>query len=195
MSTVTEKPQGRTARRPSARGTASRATVVRNSSVLPVSDTLAPAPPMGYRGRKPVRVVKALGWKSPEAIAVLIASFVVSLACFYVAAYARVTAEGFEKLELTKQLRAVKAERESLEADISRLTSGGHVTQKAQTLGLTLAPKAAVVQVGNGASGSSLPTIQAAETEATASEPLPVSGSPPTKPTTKPIVESVDSTP
>jgi cell division protein FtsB len=192
MNMVSEKPRGRTTHK-AARATATRPVVTR-TAFLPAQDVVAPAPPMGYRGRKPVRVIKALGWKSPEAIAVLIASFFVSLACFYVAAYARVTAEGFEKVELLKNIKAVKAERESLEASIAQLTRAEHITRKAQSLQLISAPKTAIVQVGSGAAAgqttlapttSSLPAIQAAPPETSAS-----GVSPPTEPL-KPIVESI----
>lgn len=139
MSVTVEPNAPRTRRNHARRGYAPPAVPTRGVSTqnttLPGSDVVS-APPMGHRGPRVVRRAKALSWKSPEAFAALVASFFVSLACFYVAAYARVTAEGFEKAQLAKQLRRARLERESLEADLSKLTGAERVRQRAAVLGL-----------------------------------------------------------
>lgn len=63
--------------------------------------------------------------------AVLAASFFVSLAAFYVSAYARVTAQGVEEARLTRDIRAAKQQEEALHARISELTLGDKVQARA----------------------------------------------------------------
>lgn len=100
------------------------------------SQAAAVRPPMAQRGSRVVRRARALGWRSPETASVLVATFVVSLLCFYVAAYARVTAEGFELSRLKRQMRASVASEDALRAEISRLTLPGAVARRAATLKL-----------------------------------------------------------
>lgn len=95
--------------------------------------------PMARKGLKPVRRAQDFGWRSPEAAGVVVASIVVGLACFYVAAYARVAAEGFEAAQVREQMKKAAVEKEALEASIARLTLPATVKARAIQLGMVQA--------------------------------------------------------
>lgn len=96
--------------------------------------------PMARRGPKAVRRAQDFGWKSPEAAAILVASFVVSLACFYVAAYAKVTSEGIESARIQIEIKDAAREKEALEAEISRSTLPVAVRARAVQMGMVKTP-------------------------------------------------------
>ena len=87
-----------------------------------VEDRLEAPRPMAQRGSKVVRRARALGWRSPETVAVLVASFFVSLAALYVSAYAHIAADGMEEARLTRQLHDAAQLKETLHARISQLS-------------------------------------------------------------------------
>ena len=96
--------------------------------------------PMARRGSKAVRRAQDFGWKSPEAAAVLVASFVVSLACFYVAAYAKVASEGIESARIQFEIKEAAREKEALEAEISRITLPKAVQARAVQMDMVKTP-------------------------------------------------------
>lgn len=75
---------------------------------------------------------------------VVIASFLVTLLCLYVSAYARVTAEGYEASRLERHLRAAAAEEEALRAKIAHLRMPETVRQRAENMGLVGSPPGTV---------------------------------------------------
>lgn len=87
---------------------------------------------------RPVRRTTIWGFR--ETAAVLIASFAVTLLCLYVAAYARVTAEGFDANRLAKRLRASQNVEKQLEAEISRLKLPETVQKRATEMGMVPMP-------------------------------------------------------
>jgi hypothetical protein len=91
---------------------------------------------MAQRGPRALRHARQLRWRSPETVAVLTASFLVSLLLLYVAAYARVTAEGFEAATLTRKLRAADKEQEALKVRIGELRTPEEVAKRAQVMGM-----------------------------------------------------------
>ena len=86
------------------------------------------------------RAVQALTWRSPMTAAVLLGTFLVTLLCGYVAAYARVTATGFELSVLRRDLRRTELEEEALRAELSRLKQPEAVARRAQAMGMVVAP-------------------------------------------------------
>lgn len=78
-------------------------------------------------------------------LAVLLGTFIVSLLCCYVYAYARVTAAGFEQSRLLRDMQKAKQEEEALKAEVSRLSLPGAVGQRAQSLGMAPAPSGAAL--------------------------------------------------
>lgn len=95
--------------------------------------------PMARKGLKPVRRAQEFGWRSPEAAGVVVASIIVGLACFYVAAYARVAAEGFEAARVRGEMKDESVKKEALEAEIARLTLPATVRARAIQLGMVQA--------------------------------------------------------
>lgn len=75
-------------------------------------------------------------WGRRQALALVVASFSVTLLCLYVSAYARVTAEGFDASRLTRQLNASIKEEEGLRANRDRLKLPDTVRQRAEELGM-----------------------------------------------------------
>lgn len=98
--------------------------------------------PMGQRGSRPVRIARDLSWRNPMLVAVLLASFGVSLFCLYITAYARVNAERLELSSLRQNLKMAERREEALKAEIS--TNGLSVRQRATALGMIQAPPEAV---------------------------------------------------
>lgn len=76
--------------------------------------------PMGQRGSRTTRVVKNISVRSPMLAATLVASFAVSLFCFYVTAYARVNAEGQQLSRLRQELKTAQRREIALNGEISR---------------------------------------------------------------------------
>jgi cell division protein FtsL len=91
---------------------------------------------MGQRGPRALRHARQLRWRSPETVAVLAASFSVSLLLLYVAAYARVTSEGFEAATLSRKLRAAEKEQDALKVRIGELKTPEQVARRAQAMGM-----------------------------------------------------------
>ena len=71
-----------------------------------------------------------------QMVAALVTSFVVSLLCLYVSAYARVTAEGFELSRLTAKIRSAQVEEQALEAAISKQSASETLIQRAGAMGM-----------------------------------------------------------
>jgi hypothetical protein len=76
--------------------------------------------PMGQRGSRPARLAKNLSLRAPMIGATLFASFIVSLLCFYVTAYARVNAQRLELSRLRRDLKTAQKEEILLKGEISR---------------------------------------------------------------------------
>jgi hypothetical protein len=124
-------------------GPGARPVVVNRPAAQPVgaveSVRLRESPgPMAHRGPRTLRYAQQFAWKSREGAAVVVASFCVTLLCLYVAAYARVTAEGFEISQLRKDIKASEAESEALRAEISRLTLPDAVKVRAIQAGMVV---------------------------------------------------------
>ncbi|MDX1933578.1 MAG: hypothetical protein SFU56_13300 [Capsulimonadales bacterium] len=71
-----------------------------------------------------------------EMLAVLLASFIVSLLCCYVAAYARVTAEGFAIKRLHREIAEAEKRGNALQASISEHQSLERIAELARKMGL-----------------------------------------------------------
>lgn len=91
--------------------------------------------PMGRR-----RAVTIFGRakERPMLVAVLVASFCVTLATLHVAAYARVTEQGNEQIRLKKAIADAEIERETLTAHVSELTLPSKIRKSAEDRGLVL---------------------------------------------------------
>ena len=123
--------------------------------------------PMARKGLRPVRRAQELGWRSPEAAAVVVASFCVSLACFYVAAYARVTAEGYEAARVRAAMKQAAFDKEALEADISRLTLPATVQARAAQMGMVRATSQTVRMVSPPSASTTADTNNAPDSAST----------------------------
>ncbi len=108
--------------------------------------TPPPSPPRReVRGPQPPRRRKG-GWRSPMTAAVLVGTFLVSMLCIYVYAYARVTTAGFHLSLLRRDLQRAKQEEDVLRAEIGRLSLPNAVARRAKELGMELTtPEMAVV--------------------------------------------------
>jgi hypothetical protein len=102
------------------------------------ADSPARRAPMGRRrgGSRVVRHARDLSWRSPMTVAVLVASFCVSLASLYIAAYARVTAESLEVADLQRQVAQAQQRGEGLRAQISAVTLAPRVGAEAAAMGM-----------------------------------------------------------
>ena len=69
-------------------------------------------------------------------VAVLVGTFLVSLLCIYVDAYARVTTAGFQLSLLRRDLQQAKQEEDALRAEIGLLTLPNAVARRAKELGM-----------------------------------------------------------
>jgi hypothetical protein len=69
-------------------------------------------------------------------LAVLLTTFLVSLLCIYVGAYARVTADGFVLSELRRELRRERQEGDILRAEVTALRLPSAVEKRALALGM-----------------------------------------------------------
>jgi len=87
-------------------------------------------------------MARDLSWRNPMLVAVLMASFCVSLVCFYITAYARVNAQRLELSSLRQDLKMAERHEESLKAEIS--TNGLSVRQRATAMGMVQAPPESV---------------------------------------------------
>lgn len=97
---------------------------------------------MGQRGARPVRMARDLSWRNPMLAAVLMASFGVSLLCFYITAYARVNTQRLQLSGMRQELKMAQRREESLKAEIS--TNGLSVRQRATAMGMIQAPPESV---------------------------------------------------
>ena len=77
-------------------------------------------------------------WRSPMTAAVLVGTFLVSLLCIYVDAYARVTTAGFQLSLLRRDLRRAKQEEDALNAELGNLRMPSAVARRAQDLGMVM---------------------------------------------------------
>ena len=92
------------------------------------------------RGQRGVRKARKRGWRSPMTAAVLVGTFLVSLLCCYVYAYARVTAAGIELSSVRRDLQKARQEEDALRAEISRLSLPAALEHRAQGIGMVPAP-------------------------------------------------------
>lgn len=104
-------------------------------------------------------------------MAIMVASFVVSLACLYVNAYARVTAEGFEAARLGRQVVAAEEERLALTAQISNLNRPEVVEEAARRLGLVPSEPKTLRLIDNSAEGTTIGDTTTATLSTTAVKP------------------------
>ena len=115
----------------------------RQSRVAPtpepgVSPAPAPRPrrAMAHTGPRVLRRAKALQENNSVLGAVLVATFTVTICCLYLFAYASVTAEGFELSRLRQKSREASLKRDTLQAEISRLSLPQTVAERAAMLGM-----------------------------------------------------------
>ena len=109
-----------------------------------------PAPERTPRRASPgPRRTRKGSWRSPMTVAVLVGTFLVSLLCVYVDAYARVTTAGFQLSVLRRDLQRAKQEEDVLRAEIGTLRMPNAIARRAQELGmeLTTAEMAVVLPV------------------------------------------------
>ena len=112
----------------------------------PVPQT-PPAPERTPRRESPgSRRARKRAWRSPMTASVLVGTFLVSLLCIYVDAYARVTTAGFQLSQLRRELRRAKQEEDFLRAELGNLRMPNAVARRAQELGMEMVtPEMAVV--------------------------------------------------
>ena len=115
----------------------------RQARVAPAPEPgVSPAPPprprraMAHTGPRVLRRAKALQEKNSVLGAVVAATFTVTLCCLYLFAYASVTAEGFELSRLRQKNKEASLKRDTLQAEISRLSLPQTVAQRAAMLGM-----------------------------------------------------------
>ncbi|MBC8103016.1 MAG: hypothetical protein H7Z41_10565 [Cytophagales bacterium] len=96
--------------------------------------TVRPRRAMAHTGPRALRRARAIHENSRVPGAVLAATFTVTILCLYVSAYARVTGEGFERSRLRSQLKQANLQRDTLQAEISRLSLPRTVAQRAAEL-------------------------------------------------------------
>ena len=89
---------------------------------------------MAYRGPLILRGAQELRFRSPEAMVVLFASFFVSLCCFYVNAYARITSDGINAVKMERLAIEAENETERLQAQLSLLSNAAHVEKRARDM-------------------------------------------------------------
>ena len=117
-----------------------------------------PRRPMAFRGPLIVRGVQELRFRSPQALAVLVASFCVSLLCFYVAAYAQMTSDTVKAATLETKAQEADEEGQRLQAELSDLTLPGKVEQRAKELKLVPATPLAMTMVSPSPARTPAPT-------------------------------------
>lgn len=100
---------------------------------------------MAFRGPLILRGAQELHFRSPEALVVLVASFCVSMFCFYVAAYARVTSDGIKAVDLEHRAIAAEQETERLHAHLSLVIGPANVARRAKEMKMILGANAAKI--------------------------------------------------
>jgi cell division protein FtsL len=89
---------------------------------------------MAHTGPPVLRRAKAIHENTRVPGAVLVATFTVTILCLYLSAYATVTAEGFELSRLRAMNKKADLQRDTLQAEISRLSLPQTVAQRAAAL-------------------------------------------------------------
>lgn len=95
---------------------------------------------MAHRGPRVVRHAREIRERSPMLFALLIASFLVTLLCLYVSAYAGVNADRHALSKMKEQMREVEREQRLLNAKVAMLTQPNIILERARALGLVPAP-------------------------------------------------------
>jgi cell division protein FtsL len=91
---------------------------------------------MAHTGPPVLRRAKAIHENTRVPGAVLVATFTVTILCLYLSAYATVTAEGYELSRLRALNKQADLQRDTLQAEISRLSLPQTVAQRAAMLQL-----------------------------------------------------------
>lgn len=94
--------------------------------------------------RKKRGLAAGINWVGKEALATLVMSFLVSLLCFYVSAYAQVQAQSFEVKELSLKLARAQAEEQAMRAAISHALAPQTVAQYAKDKQMVAGPPQAM---------------------------------------------------
>ena len=104
-----------------------------------IMPNVPPSPmPMGLKGTRATRLARNVSLRSPMVAAVVCASFLVTILCCYVSAYARVNADRLELSRLRQDLKAAKKQEITLNGEISRYHLSAPI--RAQAMGLMPAP-------------------------------------------------------
>lgn len=100
--------------------------------------------PMGYRGSRPVRQVKAIAEQRPQIFALFASAFVVTILCLYLNAYARVNGDQRELRMLQVQLRDAQSEEDELVRRIGATTEPASIRLWAKSKNMVPAPAESV---------------------------------------------------
>jgi hypothetical protein len=100
--------------------------------------------PMGYRGSRPVRQVRAIAEQRPQILALFASAFIVTLMCLYVTAYARVNGDQRALRKMQVQLRDAQVEEEDLRRKIGATTEPASIRLGAKNQGMVPAPAESV---------------------------------------------------
>ncbi len=107
--------------------------------------------PMAHTGPPVLRRAKAIHENSRVPGAVLLAAFTVTILLLYLCAYASVTADGFELSRLRIMNRDADLQRDTLQAEISRLSLPKTVAERAAALQMEQGTTGSVILVSDGA--------------------------------------------
>ena len=126
-------------------------TVVPRTRAASGADTSPMRRAMAYTGSPVVRRAKALQNNSRVPGAVLLAAFTVTILLLYLCAYAGVTADGFELSRLRKMNKDADLQRDTLQAEISRLSLPKTVAERAAALQMLPGDSQSVIMVSDSA--------------------------------------------
>jgi cell division protein FtsL len=114
---------------------------------------------MAHTGPRVLRRAKAIQENSRVPGAVLLATFTVTILCLYLCAYASVTAEGFELSRLRSLNKQADLQRDTLQAEISRLSLPQTVAQRAKELGMEPGTPQTLTIVSDKSAGAAPPQL------------------------------------
>ena len=106
---------------------------------------------MAHTGPPVLRRAKAIHENSRVPGAVLLATFTVTILLLYLCAYASVTADGFELSRLRTMNKDADLKRDTLQAEISRLSLPKTVAERAAALQMVPGDSQSVIMVSDGA--------------------------------------------
>ena len=121
------------------------------SGVVSGADASPVRRPMAHTGPPVLRRAKAIHENSRVPGAVLLAAFTVTILLLYLCAYAGVTADGFELSRLRVMNRDADLQRDTLQAEISRLSLPKTVAERAAALQMEQGTTGSVILVSDGA--------------------------------------------